>query len=292
MHYSTRFAPETTRAAIVTAYRQGVSARIVAARFRVSLPTVYRWAKRESCSSRSSRPARQPRKSSPELELHVRQVREQTRRGPAYLALALGMPASTVYKILVRLGINTLAPQTELPPSGPRYEYAKPGGMLHVDVKKLHRLGLVGRLRGPGECLHVMLDDHSRAVYTETQADESAPTASAFIEHGVAWFASLGVRCERVLTDNHPTYRSLRWRDTCQLLGLRALHTRPRRPQTNGKCERWNRTLMDEAIRGRVFASQQARACAIENWVNDYNAHRPHTAISGKAPLQQLLSSL
>jgi transposase InsO family protein len=198
------------------------------------------------------------------------------------------MPHSIVHKILVRLQINKLAPPEELPPPGPRYEHAHPGGLLHVDVKKLHRIGLHKRPAGPGECLHVVLDDHSRAVYQEVHPDESALTAAAVLERSVAWFASLGVTCQRVLTDNHPTYRSLIWRHTCQLLQMRAMRTRPRRPQTNGKVERWNRTLLNEALRRRTFVSTQAREIAIDNFVNAYNAHRPHTALDGKAPLQRL----
>jgi transposase InsO family protein len=199
------------------------------------------------------------------------------------------MPHATVYRILVRLGINKLALTGELPTPGVRYEHAHPGGLLHVDVKKLHRIGLQQRPAGPGECLHVVLDDHSRTVYQEKHPDESALTAAAVLERSVAWFASLGVSCQRVLTDNHPTYRSLIWHHTCQLLQIRALHTRPYRPQTNGKVERWNRTLLNEALRGRRFGSTQARAVAIDNFVNAYNAHRPHTALDGKTPLQRLL---
>lgn len=289
MHYTTRFSPETIRTAMVADFRGGTTVTQISRKYVVSRRTVYRWLRRLGVEARTSRPKRQPRKSSPTLEERVRLMRQETRKGPLRLSWELRIPASTVYKILVRLGINKLAPLAEIPPAGRRYEYAEPGDLLHVDVKKLHRIGLNKRQAGPGECLHVMLDDNSRPTYTEVHPDESSATAAAFLERGVAWFASLGVTCKRVLTDNHPTYRSLLWRHTCQLLGLRAMRTRSRRPQTNGKCERWNRTLMEELLRGASFASPQARAVAIENYVRYYNSRRPHTALAGKTPLQRLL---
>jgi transposase InsO family protein len=289
MHYTTRFSPKTTRAAIVAEFRNGRSVLEISRKYCVSRRTVYRWLDRQGAEARSSRPKRQPRKSLPSLEERVRTLRIETRKGPLRLALQLGIPRSTVYKILVRLGINKLAPAAEIAPAGRRYEYAEPGDLLHVDVKKLQRHGLRKRKTGRGECLHVMLDDHSRVTYTEVHPDETSATASEFLERGVTWFASLGVISKRVLTDNHPTYRSGLWRHTCQLLGMRAMRTRPRRPQTNGKCERWNRTLMEEELRAGSYPSPQARAIAIENYVRHYNSRRPHTALAGKTPFERLL---
>jgi transposase InsO family protein len=277
------------RAAMVADFQSGLSVSAISRKYLMSRRSVYRWLDRQGVEARSSRPIRQPRKSSPTLEERVRTLRTETGLGPLRLALQLGIPRSTVYKILVRLGINKLAPPAEIPPAGRRYEHAQPGDLLHVDVKKLHRLGLHQRQAGQGECLHVMLDDHSRVTYTEVHPDESALTAIAFVERGVIWFASLGVTAKRVLTDNHPTYRSQLWRNTCQLLGMRALRTRVRRPQTNGKCERWNRTLMEEELRSGVYSSPQARAIAIEKYVRYYNSRRPHTALAGKTPLERLL---
>jgi transposase InsO family protein len=261
----------------------------VARSFGVSRQMVDRWVKRPTVQSRSSRPKRQPRKSTPELEERVRQLREMARMGPWQLSQRLGVPASTVYKILVRLGINKLPPVEPLPAPGPRYEYAEPGGLVHMDVKKLHRLGL-GR-RGPGECVHVLMDDCSRFVYTERHPDEQAETIAAFFERGVMRLASLGVAVERVLTDNHPSNRSTIMRTTCTLLGIRRMFTRPRRPQTNGKCERWNRTLMEALFRGQRYASQEARGVAVDNFTDFYNAHRKHRAIGGNTPLQRLVEA-
>lgn len=289
MHYTTRFSPQTMRSSMVADFRSGKSVSDISRTYYVSRRTVYRWLDRQGVEARSSRPLRQPRKSVPTLEERVLSLRNERRYGPTRLASELGIPRSTVYKILVRLGVNKLAPKAEIPPAGRRYEYDQPGDMLHVDVKKLHRLGLRKRRAGQGECLHVMLDDHSRVVYSEVHPDETSATATAFLERGVSWFASLGVISKRVLTDNHPTYRSLLWRNVCQLLGLRAMRTRSRRPQTNGKCERWNRTLMEEELRNNDYPSAQARAVAIENYVRRYNSRRPHTALAGKTPFHRLL---
>jgi transposase InsO family protein len=294
MHYTTRFAPETIRQAVIDGRRRGLGVGKLSAIYRVSRTTVYRWIKRNNSVSRSSRPLRQPRRTPEQVEAAVAQVRSATRWGPDRIAMHLQLPGSTVYKILVRLGVNKLASLHELPAAGPRYEYAQPGGLLHVDVKALSTASLVNprlqRQHGQRrEFLHVMLDDHSRVVYAEVQPDEHAATASAVLERGLRWFASLGVNCQRVLTDNGPAYTAYRWRDTCQLLGLRHLRTRPRRPQTNGKCERWNRTLTEEVLNVRSYPTALDRAVAIEQFVCYYNTRRPHTALDGKMPFHRLL---
>jgi transposase InsO family protein len=291
MHCTTRFSPEEVRSQIVAAVRSGRSQASVARSFGVSRKMVGRWYHSPTVETASSRPKHQPRTSSPEVEERVRELREISRMGPWQIGHRLGMPASTVYKILVRLGINKLAPVEQLPPVGRRYEYEKPGAMFHMDVKKLHGLGLRRPSRGPGECEHVLLDDCSRWVYSERHPDETATTIAGFLERGALRLASLGVTIERLLTDNHPSNRSVLLRHTCQLMGIRHVFTRPRRPQTNGKCERWNRTLMEALFRGQVYGSREARGAAIDNWVNFYNAHRPHTALGGKTPLQRLVEA-
>jgi transposase InsO family protein len=291
MHCTTRFSITKVRSDVVAAVRAGQSQTAVARSFGVSRRMVGRWVHRPTVETASSRPKHQPRKSSPELEQQVRELREMARMGPWQIAHRLGRPASTVYKILVRLGINKLAPVEQLPPAGPRYQYAKPGGLVHMDVKKLHRLGLRRRPKGSGECLHVLLDDCSRDVYNERHPDESASTIAAFLERGVAHFARLGVTIERVMTDNHPSNRSQLLGHTCQLMGIRQIFTRPRRPQTNGKVERWNRTLMEALFRGQIYASLEARGVAIDNFTIEYNTHRPHFALRGKTPLQRLVEA-
>lgn len=290
MHFSTYFSAESTRSKVIEAYKQGFSATQVSRQIGVSRRTVYRWLKRDGVSTRSSRPRRQPRKTSAAVEQRIKALREATGYGPLRLGQQLGMPSSTVYRILVRLGINTFAPKAALPPAR-RYEHALPGALLHVDVKKLHRLSLTTRPR-ERECLHVVIDDHSRVVYAERLPDETGPTAADCLERAVAWFETLGVRVQRVMTDNHPTYRGTQWRDRCALLGVRHLRTAPRRPQTNGKAERWIRTLLHEVLQRRTFASPEARAAAVLKFIPEYNCFRPHTALGGETPLHRLIKSV
>jgi transposase InsO family protein len=202
------------------------------------------------------------------------------------------MPTSTVYKILCRLGINRLT-QPQPPAAIRRYEHRRPSALVHVDVKKLGTKGMVripwSQRRHLGfPCPQVMIDDCSRFVFAAIYPDETAGAAAEFLERGLAHFASLVVGVERVLTDNGSAYISDRWHTTCQLLGVRSLRTKPYRPQTNGKCERWHRTLMQEALVGCVLPSLEARAAVIQNFVDHYNTHRPHKALGGKTPLRKL----
>ena len=294
MHYTTRFAPESIREGIVAARRSGMTVAQIQRSFNVSKHTVYRWLNRSDTQTRSSRPHRQPRWLGAEIEQRIVAARQELRWGPNRLANHLGMPASTVHKVLRRHGINRLAPKEHLPAVA--YQKDVPGELVHVDVKKLGRLGLEAdqrlRRRFPGhECLHLMIDDCTRIGYAEIHPIETAATSTAFFERAVDWYASIGIGVQRVMSDRGAAYTSLRWRDTCQLLGLRPIYTRPRRPQTNGKCERWIRTIVDEALRGRAYGSLQARARVIGNYVNNYNTRRQHTALGGLTPFQKLLKT-
>ncbi len=281
------------REKMVQAYRDGQTVSAIARWFKVARSTVYRWIRQASLESRSTVPRYQPRKTPAIVEERVRKMRLETGRGPWFIGIQLGMPTSTVYKILCRLGINRLA--IPMPAEKPqRYEYKYPGELVHVDVKKLGTKGLVPTPRSISrqlghQCLHVMIDDCCRVVFSAIYEDETAASAAEFLERGIAHFASLGVAVQRVLTDNGSAYLSQQWRDTCTLLGVRALRTRPRHPQTNGKCERWNRTLMEEALQARVQPSLQARTVVIDNFVNYYNTKRPHKALHGKTPLRRLV---
>ncbi|HLX02954.1 MAG TPA: IS481 family transposase [Trinickia sp.] len=279
------------RSKMVQAHRAGMRVTEISRYFKVARSTVYRWLRRASAESQAPIPRYQPRKTPALVEAQVRLMREQTGRGPWYIGIQLSMPTSTVYKILCRLGINRL-PQ---PPPEPirRYEHDRPGALVHVDVKKLGTKGLVPLPRSISrhlghQCLHVMVDDCSRFVFAAVYADETGASAAEFFERGLEQFARLGITVQRVLTDNGSAYLSEQWRNTCSLLGVRALRTRPRRPQTNGKCERWNRTLMQEGLTARVLPSLQARAAVIDNFVNLYNTRRPHKALNGKTPLRRI----
>lgn len=291
MHYTTRWDIEALRADIVADRKAGLLIREIRAKYRISKHTVYRWLHRATFESRSSRPHRQPRRLRPEIEQRIIDARQSLKLGPDMLGFELHVPASTVYKVLKRHGINRLAPKNQLP--AVRYEHATPGALVHVDVKKLGTFGLFDdpkpRRKAPGyECLHVAIDDCTRIGYPEIHPNEMAMTASASLERMVRWYASIGIRVERVMTDRGAAYTSQLWRDTCQLLGIRHVLIRPRRPQTNGKCERWIRTIADEALRGRAYGTLEARANALANYVNRYNTRRPHTALGGRTPFQML----
>lgn len=292
MHYSTRFAPESFRTSFVVDRKAGLKLREIQQKYRVSKSTIYRWLKRESMESRRSTPRVQPRRVADQVEQRIIEARKQTRWGPNRLSYLLGISASTVYKVLKRHGINRLYPKNKLPVV--RYEASSPGALVHVDVKKLGTLGLYAdprkRRHGPGhECLHVAVDDCSRIAYAEIHGNETAATATAFLERMIAWFASIGVAIERVMTDHGVAYMSSYWRDDCQLLGIRHVLVPVRHPQTNGKVERLIRTISDEALKERVYGTTQARARALENYLAAYNTKRQHTAIGGLTPLQRLV---
>jgi transposase InsO family protein len=292
MHYTTRFKPERVRAQWLAELRNGATVSELSKVHRVARTTIYRWLRRAITESRSSRPHRSPRKLDAATEARIIAVRKETRRGPWAIGQRLKLPASTVYKVLKRAGIARL---TMLDPKTPpqRYEWSAPGELVHVDIKHLGLHGIAGPRRRftraeARQYLHVMLDDHSRVVFARIYPDEGVESATEFLERGVEWFASLGIRVQRVLTDNGSAYRSARFHDVCELLDLHHRRTRPYRPQTNGKCERWNRTLEHEALPHRFLPSLEAREVVIDNFVHSYNSDRPHTALKGKTPFQRL----
>ena len=264
---------------------------------------------------RSSRPHRSPTRTPQPVVRRIVHLRWKQRLGPVQIGGALGLPASTVHAVLLRCRINRLSHVDRR--TGEvvrRYEHEHPGSLIHVDVKKLgnipdgggHRF--VGRLQGdrnkaatPGlrrsvhhnpltgtAFVHTVIDDHSRVAYAEIHNDEKAVTAAAVLRRATAWFAARGVRVERVLSDNGSAYKSHLWRDTCTELGITVKKTRPYRPQTNGKIERFHRTLADGWAFTRFYRSETARRAALPAWIHHYNHHRPHTAIGQVPPITRL----
>jgi transposase InsO family protein len=235
-----------------------------------------------------------------QVEDRVVALRVEQRWGPHRIGWELGMPRSTVERVLRRRGLPRLAAI-----DGPtrrvvrRYERTRPGELVHVDVKKLGRIPdgggwrIHGRAnrpkRGYGyDFVHVALDDHSRVVYAEALPDERGDTCAAFITRAVGWFTARGVTVQRVMTDNALNYR--RSRAFLQALSdrhIRHLRTRPYRPQTNGKAERWNRTLAEEWAYDRPYTTNQQRLDSLTAWLHHYNCHRLHTAVGG-APASRL----
>jgi transposase InsO family protein len=243
---------------------------------------------------RSSRPWSCPHQTAPRVERRIVALRRSRKLGPARLAGIVGVPASTVHRVLVRHGVNRLAWMDR--PTGRvvrRIETSRPGELVHIDVKKLARIPAGGghkklgrssttRSRGGGYThIHTAIDAHSRLAYSEFAGVENTDNCVAFLDRAVTWFATRGITIERVLTDNGNGYRSKPWAARCAQLGLRHSRTRPYRPATNGKVERFNRTLLDEWAYARLWTSDTSRARTLDRWLHRYNHHRHHTAIGG-----------
>ncbi|MBC7519265.1 MAG: IS481 family transposase [Microbacteriaceae bacterium] len=289
--------------------------------FHVSWPTAKRWANRyaamgrDGVQDRSSRPYRSPNRTSQELVRKIVHLRWKKRLGPVAIGAKLGMPASTVHAVLVRCRLDRLH-HVDVKTGDPvrRYEHDTPGAMIHVDVKKLGKIPdgggwrFVGRKQGNrniaatagrptggkrGQVIgtsfvHTVIDDHSRVAYAEIHDDEKAETAVGVLRRAVSWFEARGVTVDRVLSDNGSAYKSHAWRDACAELNIRPKKTRPYRPQTNGKIERFHRTLADGWAFSRHYNSESARQAALPAWLHEYNHHRPHTAIGAKPPISRL----
>jgi transposase InsO family protein len=283
-----------------------------------SRATGYKWLARwraEGDAGLNDRPStahRLPSKTSPEIEEQICALRMRLKRGPRRLAPLLNMPASTVHAVLTRHGLHRLA-WLDRPTGQPirRYERDRPGELIHVDVKKIGRLRDGGGWRAHGrdstqnrkvhlernagrkvgyEYVHAAIDDHTRLAYAEIHPDERSSTCAAFLHRAAAHFAALGIPAiERVMTDNALAYRrGHAWRDALTQLGAQARFTRIYRPQTNGKAERFNRTMCDEWIYARPFTSSQDRADALPGWLHTYNYHRSHTALGGHPPITRV----
>ena len=282
-----------------------------------------RWAERyrrlgpAGMNDASSRPHRSPNRTPQPVVRTIVHLRWKQRLGPVQIADRVGLAPSTVHKILVRCRINRLT-HVDRATGEPirRYEHPRAGSLIHVDVKKLGNVPdgggwrYLGRQHGDQNRIrtkartgkknvyygakvgtafvHTVIDDYSRVAYAEIHDDETAATASGVLRRAVAWFAVRGVVVERVLSDNGGAYRSFLWRDTCAELGITAKRTRPYRPQTNGKIERFHRTLADGWAFKKFYNTESARRAALPAWLHEYNHHRLHTAIGRSAPITRL----
>ncbi|HEX9301325.1 MAG TPA: IS481 family transposase [Casimicrobiaceae bacterium] len=268
----------------------------------VSVPTVRKWVGRyltqgePGLRDASSRPQRSPRAIAPHLALAIVELRRRFLTH-ARIAQSLGVSTSTVGRVLVRAGLSRWA---DLAPSEPslRYEHAHPGDMLHIDTKKLGRIVRMGHrvtgnprdsVDGAGwEFLFVAVDDHARIGFTQMKPDERRGSAVAFLRAAVTYFAGLGVLIKRVLTDNGSAFRSKRFAAACHRLGLQHSFTRPYRPQTNGKAERFIQSALREWAYGIPYQRSAERTAMLQRWIHHYNWHRPHHGIGGIAPMRRL----
>lgn len=291
--------------------------------YNVSWRTAAKWAQRyrdegpagmnDRCSARHTQAARTPQP----VVRKIVHLRWKQRLGPVQIGARLDMPASTVHAVLVRCRLNRLSHIDRVTGEpARRYERARPGELIHVDVTKFgnipdgggwryvgisqgranrratrDRTGITARKYHPrvGTCfVHTVIDDHSRVAYAECHDNETAATATQVLRRAVAWYAERGVIVERVLSDNGSAYVSHLWHDTCAELDITVKKTRPRRPQTNGKIERLHRTMSDGWAYRRLYTSEQARRKALTGWLHQYNHHRPHSALGGRPPISRL----
>ena len=312
---TTVYARRLIVARVLAGHRPGEVAR----QLGISRQTVYKWVRRwrsegsAGLVDRSSRPHRMPRKTPPETVAAIVAARTAHHAGPVRLAAILGMAASTIGMVLTRAGVPRLAEVDRLTGqllrgrrhSERRYDRAHPGELLHVDVMKLGRIPDGGGWRVHGRAatvdhrhkpvpigfdyVHVAIDDHSRLAYVEVLPDERVEACAGFLSRSVAWFAGQHITVERVLTDNAMSYRRGRaWIAACTDLGIGRRFIQPGRPWTNGKAERFNRTLRTEWAYARPWTGNDERTAALDAWLEHYNTARSHSALGGHPPISRL----
>jgi transposase InsO family protein len=302
LHANARTCPHSRRLAVDRVEREGWTLAAAAEAAGVSVRTVSKWRRRyreegeQGLLDRCSAPASVPLRTG-ESRVAVIAALRRLRMTGAEIAEALAMPASTVSGILTRIGLGKLW-RLEPPEPPNRYEKQRPGELVHVDVKKLGRIGRPGHRvngdrrthsRGVGwEYVHVAIDDATRLVYVEVLEDEKAVTAVGFLGRAIAHFAAFGIRVERLMTDNGNAYRSAIHALACKALGIKHLRTRPYRPRTNGKAERFIRTLLGGWAYGAIYRNSDERRRALTGWLDFYNRRRPHRSLGRQAPIERL----
>jgi transposase InsO family protein len=285
---------------------RGWTVEATAERFQVDAKTVRKWRDRfldegdDGLLDRSSRPRRSPNRTPEAVERQAVELRQQRRWGAERIGFEVGRAASTVRRILVGAGLGRLdrGDRATAPAPVTRYQHERPGGLIHVDVKKLAAIPPGGGWRALGRgndarhghsgagyrYLHTALDDRTRLVFSEVLDNEQAATAAAFWARAAAWFDAQGIHCERVLTDNGSCYRSGLWHQACARTNTTVKKTRPRRPQTNGKVERFHRILLEEWAYARPWDSEADRHAGYHGFCHFYNHHRPHGALDWSTP--------
>ena len=310
LHANAATCPKS-RLKIVCRALDGEAREKIAAEYEISARTVAKWVGRYRAEGqaglvdRSSAPGSVPHRTREDRVQAIAALRRLRMTG-AEIAMCLGMPLSTVSAVLQRVGLGTLS-RLEPPEPPNRYERARPGELIHVDVKKLgvingagHRVNgrrssqnvtRRGRRQGKAagwEFVHVCVDDATRLAYVEVLSNEQGTTAAAFLRRAVAFYASHGITVQRVMSDNGACYRSTVHAVACRLLGLRHLRTRPYRPRTNGKAERFIRTMLGGWAYGAIYVTSAERTAALDGWLWTYNHRRPHGSLRHKPPAARL----
>jgi len=302
LHKNARSCPASRALLVKRVLEQGWTVRKAAEAQGLSERSAYRWLARYRAEGdaglidRSSRPHRVPRRTSQKQLRRIVSLRLRRLSG-AEISCWTGRPRSTVARWLNRVGLGRLS---QLAPPEPirRYEKEHPGDLLHLDIKKLGKIRGVGhritgdktkRARGIGwEFVHVCIDDASRVSYVEVLEDEKGPTASAFLRRAIDWFAARGVETKKILTDNGSCYVSKYFAETCSSLSVKHARTRPYRPRTNGKAERFIQTLIREWAYAFTFYTSADRVHLLPTYLHFYNHHRAHSALGGLSPANRL----
>lgn len=304
VHKNARLTPKGREAMVRAVVDYGLTQAAAAREFNTTPKTVGKWVERfrdegvNGLQDRSSRPLSSPSQTPATTCTAVESLRRQRYTGHQ-IAAELGISPATVSRILHRLGLNRLS---ALEPAEPvrRYERDHPGEMIHIDIKKLGRFNRIGHRitgdrtgqsnsRGVGwEYVHVAIDDHSRVAFAKVMPNEKRRSAIAFLKEAVAYYDSLGVTVERVMTDNGSCYRSFAFRRACKRLKIKHIRTKPYTPRTNGKAERFIQTSLREWAYAQAYPNSRERKAELPTWLHRYNWHRPHTAIDDKTPISRL----
>jgi transposase InsO family protein len=301
------------RFALVQAIAAGMTFKAAAAAFSVSPATAHRWWRRwvDACEvergtraclfDRSSRPHSSPRQLADVVEARICECRQNTGWGPRLVGAVTGFAHSTVWKVLNRHGLSR--PPRPVREPAHRYEWPCPGDLLHMDVSRYARFERPGhavtsdrhttaqlkRRKIGYDYAHAIVDDHSRLAYVELLDDERAPTVTGFVERALAWFADHGITAKRLMTDNaFVNARNHSLRALLERQGIRQLLTKPYRPQTNGKVERFHQTMAREWGYGVIYRSHQHRRRALPDWLDHYNTRRPHSSIGDRPPISRI----
>ncbi len=305
IHKNARLTPQGRLLMVLRIEDEGWKVADAAAAAGLSQRRAYHWLARYraggeiALQDRSSTPGRYRERAPSARDGEIERLRRQRLTGDR-IARQLGLPRSTVGAVLRRLGLGRLK-ALDPPPPIVRYQRERPGELLHLDTKKLGRIGGVGhritgrrtgainRHHGIGwEVLHVCIDDASRLAYTELLPDEKKESAIAFLGRALDWFARHGVAVERIMTDNGSAYRSHDFRAACAQARLKHIRTRPYTPRTNGKAERFIQTSLREWAYARAYQSSAERGNAMQPWIAEYNYTRPHSALGGQPPASKL----
>jgi transposase InsO family protein len=307
LHGNARTCPRSRRLLVMRVLEGGWAVTAAAEAAGVSARTASKWVARfrvegeAGLVDRSSRPHASPNET-PAERVQAIMILRRLRFTAAEISHTLGMPLSTVSVVLCRIGLGKLS-RLDPPEPANRYQRPHPGELVHIDIKKLARIDGAGhRVHGDRgrqkkrrghkrigyEYVHVCVDDATRLAYVEVLPDEKARTAVGFLRRARIWYRRHGVRIQRVMTDNGACYLSALHALACRRLGLRHLRTRPRRPRTNGKAERFIRTLLAGWGYGAIYASSRERADALAGWLHTYNHTRPHGSLGHQPPIRRL----